>query len=373
MSTRTLRSRMPGTGLPVSSQKRRSCASAMAWNVPAVTDRCTPSRARRVLSSPAALRVNVTASTCAGSIAPSWACHAMRWVRTRVLPEPAPARIASGLAVLVTASRCDSSRRASSSLPCRSACQSPRAPYRRGTTATCHDGPRERGRERGPERGRERGRPRVVIAASQLRAPRGTSFGHSPFPRITPVPACAAPKDNAGCSSVTLSPGLPRGVGLDRGHRLPHVAGVVPLRSVTAPTPPLLSSRGCPLRSASGTRFVPCRSQHRTDARARIQEAKFRVARIDARGAARDAPRRARCRILTAHGVPQEPDPGRRDGRPRPPSALVVLLAQHPHRDPAVHHRRPRARQRRHRRHLGQGHLLDRRAACSSRGPRGWS
>ena len=38
MSTRTLRSRMPGTGLPVSSQKRRSCASAMAWNVPAVTD-----------------------------------------------------------------------------------------------------------------------------------------------------------------------------------------------------------------------------------------------------------------------------------------------------------------------------------------------
>ena len=88
-------------------------------------------------------------------------------------------------------------------------------------------------------------------------------------------------------------------------------------------------------------------------------------------------PRRTRhARVLPyphAHGVPQEPDPRRRDGRPRPPSALVDLAAQHPHRDPAAHHRGHRPRERRHRRDTGKRRRLDRSRSCSSRGRRGWS
>src|SRR5215211_3989401 len=41
----------------------------------------------------------------------------MRWVRTRVLPEPAPARISTGPSPCVTASRCGSFKPSSSAAP----------------------------------------------------------------------------------------------------------------------------------------------------------------------------------------------------------------------------------------------------------------
>ena len=78
--------------------------------MPDVTTRRTPSRPSRSDSSPAALRVKVTARTCRGSMAPSAASQAIRRVRTRVFPDPAPARIASGDVRVVTASRCRSFR-----------------------------------------------------------------------------------------------------------------------------------------------------------------------------------------------------------------------------------------------------------------------
>ena len=55
---------------------------------------------------PAALRVNVSASTCRGSAVPWSTRQAMRRVSTRVFPEPAPARMQSGLASEVTACCC---------------------------------------------------------------------------------------------------------------------------------------------------------------------------------------------------------------------------------------------------------------------------
>ena len=48
---------------------------------------------KRVSISLAALLVKVTASTCAGATCPVDSSQAMRVVKTRVLPEPAPARI----------------------------------------------------------------------------------------------------------------------------------------------------------------------------------------------------------------------------------------------------------------------------------------
>ena len=65
----------------------------MPWKVPIHMPRlplrsCRSARAR---ISPAALLVNVTARIpCAGTPSTSFS-QAMRWVRTRVLPEPAPA------------------------------------------------------------------------------------------------------------------------------------------------------------------------------------------------------------------------------------------------------------------------------------------
>ena len=52
---------------------------------------------RRVSISLAALLVKVTAITPAGETWPVWISQAMRVVSTRVLPEPAPARISAGL------------------------------------------------------------------------------------------------------------------------------------------------------------------------------------------------------------------------------------------------------------------------------------
>src|SRR5579872_1305436 len=64
----------------------------------------------RARISSAALLVNVTASTSFGFAWPSPTRYAMRLVITRVLPEPAPARISSGPLRWRTASRCSGLR-----------------------------------------------------------------------------------------------------------------------------------------------------------------------------------------------------------------------------------------------------------------------
>src|ERR1019366_7008952 len=56
--------------------------------------------------SPAALLVKVTARTADGGTRRAVMIYATRWVMTRVLPLPAPARIRSGPSVCITASRC---------------------------------------------------------------------------------------------------------------------------------------------------------------------------------------------------------------------------------------------------------------------------
>ena len=54
------------------------------------------SRATRSFISPAALFVNVIARTAPGATPRSAMSQAIRWVSTRVLPEPAPATMRSG-------------------------------------------------------------------------------------------------------------------------------------------------------------------------------------------------------------------------------------------------------------------------------------
>ena len=68
---------------------------------------------RRVSISLAALFVKVTAITPPGLSWPVWISQAMRVVSTRVLPEPAPARISAGRAGKVTAASCSGFRLAS--------------------------------------------------------------------------------------------------------------------------------------------------------------------------------------------------------------------------------------------------------------------
>src|SRR5437879_7278801 len=60
----------------------------------------------RVSISLAALLVKVTARTPLGLTFPVWMSQAMRVVRTRVLPEPAPARISADWSGRVTAASC---------------------------------------------------------------------------------------------------------------------------------------------------------------------------------------------------------------------------------------------------------------------------
>ena len=57
-----------------------------------------------------ALLVKVTARMESGATPFSWISHAMRLVMTRVLPEPAPARMSSGPSVVSTAARCSGFR-----------------------------------------------------------------------------------------------------------------------------------------------------------------------------------------------------------------------------------------------------------------------
>ena len=76
-------------------QKWRSWLSAWAWNVRAVTPG-SPSARRRSTISPAALSVNVTTSTWSAGTTSVAIAYAVRRLMTRVLPVPAPARIATG-------------------------------------------------------------------------------------------------------------------------------------------------------------------------------------------------------------------------------------------------------------------------------------
>src|SRR5689334_16090782 len=64
----------------------------------------------RVSISFAALLVKVTARTPPGLTLPVWMSQAMRVVRTRVLPEPAPARISADWSGSVTAASCSGLR-----------------------------------------------------------------------------------------------------------------------------------------------------------------------------------------------------------------------------------------------------------------------
>src|SRR5262245_21697322 len=64
----------------------------------------------RVSISFAALLVKVTASTPPGVTFPVWISQAMRVVRTRVFPEPAPARISADWSGRVTAASCSGLR-----------------------------------------------------------------------------------------------------------------------------------------------------------------------------------------------------------------------------------------------------------------------
>ena len=93
-------------------QKSRSWLSAWAWNVRAVTPGSPSDRSRSTIS-PAALSVNVTTSTWSGGTTSVAIAYAVRRLITRVLPVPAPARIATGPLVASTASRCSGSRSSS--------------------------------------------------------------------------------------------------------------------------------------------------------------------------------------------------------------------------------------------------------------------
>src|SRR5581483_4939897 len=60
--------------------------------------------------SPAALFVTVTARMLCGEAPSAWISQTIRWVRTRVLPLPAPASTSTGPSGAVTAARCASLR-----------------------------------------------------------------------------------------------------------------------------------------------------------------------------------------------------------------------------------------------------------------------
>src|ERR1700722_8963862 len=87
------------------------------WKVPIHMPRVSMGRraCRRAIISRAALLVNVTARMVAGDARPCWMSHAIRVMRTRVLPLPAPARISAGSFGSVTAACCSGFRLASRS------------------------------------------------------------------------------------------------------------------------------------------------------------------------------------------------------------------------------------------------------------------
>src|SRR5919204_4381098 len=86
---------------------RRRIRPQAAWKVSTQSPRASrPSRySSRSFISPAALFVNVIARISFGLTPTAWIRCATRYVRTRVLPEPAPATTSSGPSVVRTASR----------------------------------------------------------------------------------------------------------------------------------------------------------------------------------------------------------------------------------------------------------------------------
>ncbi len=70
VSSRPLRSSSVRAVRPWSAQRVRRAPQATAWKVPVVASRRRPSLRSRSSSSPAALRVKVSASTCRGSASP---------------------------------------------------------------------------------------------------------------------------------------------------------------------------------------------------------------------------------------------------------------------------------------------------------------
>jgi len=97
---------------PASFQCARRKRLHRPWKVPIHMPRTgTGSIAlRRVSISLAALLVKVTASTPPGDTCPVFSSQAMRVVSTRVLPEPAPARISADTAGSMTAASCSGLR-----------------------------------------------------------------------------------------------------------------------------------------------------------------------------------------------------------------------------------------------------------------------
>jgi len=95
-------------GRPASRWCARSSRLARPWKVPTHMPRVLMGSAAemRVSISFAALLVNVTAINPSGDTCPVEISQAMRVVSTRVLPEPAPARISADWSGSVTASRC---------------------------------------------------------------------------------------------------------------------------------------------------------------------------------------------------------------------------------------------------------------------------
>src|SRR6202011_1826894 len=94
--------------MPSALPSRRRMRTPMAWNVPIQIPPAVRFRrfSTRLRISRAALFVKVTARISPGSARPCWINQAMRWVSTRVLPLPAPAKINSGPSSAVTAARC---------------------------------------------------------------------------------------------------------------------------------------------------------------------------------------------------------------------------------------------------------------------------
>src|SRR5512145_2461502 len=93
---------------PMRSASRRSRRAESAWKVPIQRPDGARPRRRDTRSriSPAALLVKVTAKIRSGGTPSASISRAMRAVRTRVFPDPAPARTRSGPWTCSTASRC---------------------------------------------------------------------------------------------------------------------------------------------------------------------------------------------------------------------------------------------------------------------------
>ena len=92
---------------PMASASSRNIRTHMAWKVQTHMPRVPSGKmaARRSRISAAALLVKVMARICQGRTPSSAIMWAMRMVRTRVFPEPAPARTSRGPRVVSTASR----------------------------------------------------------------------------------------------------------------------------------------------------------------------------------------------------------------------------------------------------------------------------